>query len=293
MKIAGHREQQKTLCLLAETGSIPHAFLFSGPEAVGKKTLARWFLRLANCLAEKNRPCEECSSCREIREDTHTDVLEIIPVKKQIEVEQIKLVRERVGYRGLKANYKGIIIDDAHFMNPHAQNGLLKTLEEPTENTMIFLITEYPHALLKTVLSRCFHLRFSFVAEKDISAIIEDEELARLATGRAGKAVLYRDDKKARQKAEKIKEQAERMAKGEAYWVLQDLKKIIKEEDKEQIDGLIGYLLKALQREVQEGMREGRDVSLLCEKIKKIEKASYDKNKTNANVELALGNALV
>ncbi len=291
--IIGHQKQIQKLRSLINKKEVPHALLFTGPASIGKKAVARWFLKAVNCTDYNKEPCDSCVSCSEINDGVHYDMLEILPTEEKIEMEQIELLRERVSYRPLKASYKGIIIDDAHLMNFYAQNAALKTLEEPTSNTVIFLITEYPQLLFNTILSRCLQLKFSFVLENDIVKAIKDKEAVELAMGRPGKAIVYSKDKEEAVKAKDNKKRAENIMKGSFSYQFSELKKMIKDENGVAVTDFLNYFLYMKRALMIDKIKKGEDVRDDVEMIRKMEEAVYYKSKTNANLQLVIERALI
>ncbi len=291
--IIGHQKQITKLRSLIKKNDIPHTILFTGPESVGKKAIAKWFLKTINCLKGKNKPCDSCVSCNEINDDVHCDVLTISPVEGKIDMEQIEALRKRVSYRALKANYKGVIIDDAHLMNLYAQNAALKTLEEPTVNTVIFLITEYPHLLFNTILSRCFQLKFSLVLEKDILNVIDNKDAVQLAMGKPGKAIIYSKDKEQIKKAKESKKRAESIIKGSFAYQSKELKKMIKDEGAEDVSDLLNYFLYIKRNVMIDKIKKQKSVDIDIDMVKRLEEAIFFKTKTNANLQLIIERALI
>jgi DNA polymerase-3 subunit delta' len=88
---------------------------------------------------------------------SHPDLLWVMPEedKQQISVDQIRATSERLTKTSFRRGYKIAVVDPAHQMTPSAANGLLKTLEEPTPESLLILVTSRPSALLPTVRSRC------------------------------------------------------------------------------------------------------------------------------------------
>ena len=142
-------------------GTNVHAYLLSGPAGTGKKSAARLCAQTAMCRGE-NKPCGVCGPCRRVLAGTHPDIHEIAPEngKKTIGVEAIRQVIEEVGVSAFEGGVKALICPQAEKMTPQAQNCLLKTLEEPPEKTVFFLITDQPGALLPTIVSRCRKVSF-------------------------------------------------------------------------------------------------------------------------------------
>lgn len=180
-------------------GKNVHAYLFTGPKGTGKKSVARLCAMTALCRSE-HKPCGECGPCRRMLAGTHPDVHEIVPEKgKQlISVDVVRSVIEEVGVSSFEGGVKALICPQADRMTPQAQNCLLKTLEEPPQGTVFFLITEQGGALLPTIVSRCRSVRFSplsFEAAKArLMALGETEKnaavKARMSEGCVGQALL-------------------------------------------------------------------------------------------------------
>lgn len=141
---------------LAE-GTFVHAYLISGMEGVGKRTLARAMGQYLLCTG-KDKPCGQCAACVQVREGNHPDVLAIRP-EKSIQVDAIREVIRKAGEHTYEGGRRVIRIEQAEKMTPAAQNCLLKTLEEPVEGTVFLLITDSPGLLLPTIVSRCRSLK--------------------------------------------------------------------------------------------------------------------------------------
>jgi len=175
-----------------------HAYLFSGPRGTGKKSVARLCAMTAMCRGEE-KPCGRCGPCRRVLAGTHPDIHTIVPEKdkKTIGVEVVRGVIEEVGVQSFEGGAKALICPQAEKMTPQAQNCLLKTLEEPPEKTVFFLITDQPGALLATIVSRCRTVRFhplSFEqAKARLIALGETQEnaavKARVSEGCVGQAL--------------------------------------------------------------------------------------------------------
>jgi DNA polymerase III subunit delta' len=281
--IIGHKREQEKLNQLFTKDIIPHALLFSGPEGIGKRTVAQWFLKKINCEG-KNPPCKECSSCYEIEKGTHPDLMMIVAEDGEIKLAQIEELSKRVSYRGVRSRFKGIIINEAHLMNHQSQNALLKTLEEPSKDTIIILVTEHPHILLPTILSRSFEIGFSFVNDEDIVEKI-DEKVAKLSFGRPGWALNYLNFPEKREAAEKMKKAAEEMLKEDFSFRFSVVKSIVEEGKEEEF---LNYLLKVMEEELLLRIKKKKETKKISCAIKEIEELVLLSIKTNINMRLAL-----
>ena len=162
--ILGHENVKKQLECDLQKSKVSHAYLFSGIEGIGKKTLA---VEFAKELLKTNN-LETCVDYKYI---------EKLPEKKEIIVEQVrnKIVND-VYVAPATGMYKVYLINDAHLLNAAAQNALLKTLEEPPKYVVIILVTSNEKALLTTVLSRVKKITFNRLSNAEIERILEQNE---------------------------------------------------------------------------------------------------------------------
>lgn len=180
----------------AQAGRIVHALLFSGPRGTGKKTMAEIFARAVLCEGE-NAPCDACASCKKCLNGSHPDVHYVAPEKNTIKVDQIRELTEQLSLASYEGGRKIAIIERADSMNESAQNALLKTLENPTGDTLFFLLTDAPGVLLPTIVSRCLQVRFSCLETGDCAQVlmqrgVEEKRaqlLSALAQGSVGRAL--------------------------------------------------------------------------------------------------------
>jgi len=163
----GHQKQWDFLTKNFESKKISHAYLFIGEKGLGKKKLAKEFIKYINCPhiqneAGKKIPCQKCFSCQSIEREAFPDfrIISKKEDKNEIEILQIRDAQNFLSYKSYYGAFKAIIIDDAEKMNQEAQSCFLKTLEEPKGDTILFLITSKPDMLLPTIFSRCQILKF-------------------------------------------------------------------------------------------------------------------------------------
>lgn len=186
---------------------IASAYLFHGPDGVGKSLAALNFARALVCERGGSHACGRCSSCRRVDSGNHPDLHWYRPVGK-MRVVKIDSVRELIAQAGLKAfeaNWKVFLIEEADRMNVEAQNAVLKTLEEPPGRSVLILISSNPAGLLPTIVSRCQGICFLPIPEDELEAAVAEKwglgpEKARLvaalACGSIGaaKRLLGRDN---------------------------------------------------------------------------------------------------
>jgi DNA polymerase-3 subunit delta' len=156
---------------------IPHAYLFVGPEGVGKRLCALTLAKALNCLSppEPAECCERCPSCMKINSANHADVVVLEPEGEVIKIDQVRELQKRLRFRPLEGGRRIYILDQVHRLNEAASNALLKTLEEPPEETHWILITSRPHRLLPTILSRCHWVKFRSLADAHIEQILREK----------------------------------------------------------------------------------------------------------------------
>jgi DNA polymerase-3 subunit delta' len=151
--------------------SLSHAYLFTGPEQVGKRTLALVLARALNCLSD-NPPCGNCDVCRKIAAGRHADV-QVITLgaadtkeakdkpQTEIGIGQIRDLQHAASLPPFEGRYKVFIIDGAEMMSGEAANALLKTLEEPVGRVVFILLTTSERRLPATIVSRCQRLELA------------------------------------------------------------------------------------------------------------------------------------
>src|SRR5687767_4909104 len=195
--VVGQEHVTQTLRNAIEQNRIAHAYLFVGPRGTGKTTIARIFAKALNCTGgPKADFLEDDERCVEITQGRSLDVLEIDGATNN-GVEQVRALRDTIGYAPAAAKFKIYIIDEVHMLSNAAWNALLKTLEEPPAHVKFMFATTEPEKVLPTILSRCqrFDLRRipSTLIVKHLSEIagkegveIEDAALHAIARGAEG-----------------------------------------------------------------------------------------------------------
>lgn len=154
-EVVGQEAVIQTLRNALKSGTLAHAYLFTGPRGTGKTTTARLLAKTINCLNPHNgEPCNECQQCREITSGSSFNVIEIDAASNR-GIDSIRELREKVMVPPTGGKYKVYILDEAHMLTVEAFNALLKTLEEPPPHAIFVMATTDVHKMLPTVLSRC------------------------------------------------------------------------------------------------------------------------------------------
>lgn len=178
MRFKGIKGNDRAIVFLKSaviSGRVSHAYVFSGPEGVGKKLAANAFASALNCANPKEgEACGACDSCLKIDKKNHPDVFLIAPEKDSISVkiDAIRVMINNVSLKSREGGKKVYIIDEAHAMTQEAENALLKTLEEPVSDSVMILVTDKPQLLFSTIISRSQSVKFRVLSQNDVTSII-------------------------------------------------------------------------------------------------------------------------
>jgi DNA polymerase-3 subunit delta' len=185
-EIAAQERAVGTLRSALRRGVLHHAYLLAGPAGSGKAAAARLLAQAANCeggvagpAGLREDPCGECLPCRKIAREIHPDVIVLHDERtmaragtwepkggrapsRDVVVDQVRdLVDHRLALKRFEGRRRFVLVDPADAMNPPAQNALLKTLEEPPDDTTLVLLAGNADALLPTLRSRCVRVPFA------------------------------------------------------------------------------------------------------------------------------------
>jgi DNA polymerase-3 subunit delta' len=165
-----HTEIWQQLQQRRKAQNMPHALLLSGPAGVGKAQFADHLSQALVCAATEitRQPCGECQHCHLAQAGSHPDIRHIVPEEegKAIRVDEIRQLIHKANLTTQNAHWQVFIINPAEAMNAAAANALLKTLEEPTPQTLFILVSANPNRLPATIRSRCQPIPFKPVLQE-------------------------------------------------------------------------------------------------------------------------------
>lgn len=218
-RLFGHQLAQATLARAAASGRLAHAWLFSGPEGIGKASLAYRFARhllsgdAGTAEEGLNGPGQDLSSktFRLIAGEAHPDLLTVRRPQaaegsgrsakrpQDLPIDQIRKIPAFLSLAASEGGWRVVIVDEADRLNRNSANALLKVLEEPPDRTLLVLITEMPGRLMPTIRSRCRRLTLSPLSDQEMAAWLEHSQhqtddadrdgLLALANGSPGRLV--------------------------------------------------------------------------------------------------------
>lgn len=192
--IIGHAWAVNMLRQHVATDAARHAYLFTGPRGIGRRTLALRFALALNCTVpvQPGMACGQCDDCKRLLRDNHPDV-SIIQAEAEgavLKVEQVRELRRKIVLTPYQARHRVAILSRFQEANDSSANALLKTLEEAPAHAVLILTAESPEGLLPTIVSRCEVVRLQPVPAGAIQRLLEtrgaDPDKARLLSHISG-----------------------------------------------------------------------------------------------------------
>ncbi|MPZ47749.1 MAG: DNA polymerase III subunit delta' [Dehalococcoidia bacterium] len=230
--IIGHSPVLAALGRALQSESPAHAWLFAGPEGMGKRTAALEFAAALNCTST-DKPCGACRACRDTLTLQHPDVELVVPGgicdeaehrdhadSRDLRICQVRRLERVISLSPYAGGRRIAIIDDADSLRAEAANAFLKTLEEPPDGTVIILLAEREERLPETVLSRCQRLAFRPLDRDTVIEALtvrgaeprQAEVIAAAAGGRIGWALQALEDPELLSERESMIDDALRLA---------------------------------------------------------------------------------
>ncbi|EDY86352.1 DNA polymerase III, delta prime subunit [gamma proteobacterium HTCC5015] len=202
--LSWHTPHWQSVAEQREQGRLPHALLLQGAAGVGKGLFARQLARGLLCQnAAGVAACGQCQDCHLSAIGQHPDWHEVTfertkegKLSREIRVDQIRALSDSLSLKSHSAGGKVAVIYPAHKMNVNAANSVLKTLEEPSADTFLLLVTDAPSRLLPTIRSRCQSIRFDVPsadqAEQWLASVVADQSPQALLAMSGGAPLLAR-----------------------------------------------------------------------------------------------------
>jgi DNA polymerase III subunit delta' len=229
-QLVGQEKAKLFLGRALASGQLAHAYLFRGPDGVGKQLFARSLAAAVNCRQRPallsdpgaddwaslpcgrsssipgasdtlaSLPCGRCSSCLKYSSGNHPDFMVISPDKGTIKIDRIRQMIQALSYPPYESPSRVVLIEDIHTMRQEAANCLLKTLEEPPDKNLLILTASASREILTTISSRCQMIPFFSLRQDETVQVlmrvnpeleaVTARLLARLSEGCPGQALI-------------------------------------------------------------------------------------------------------
>ena len=203
--VAGHSQAINFLQKVIVSKKIAQAYLFIGAKFLGKDLVAKLFAQSLFCLNNQEGvaalPCGKCNQCLQFQHQVHPDFIYLSPDnQRNITIDQIRLLIDKLALTPAVSEYKIAIINGADKLEEPAANALLKTLEDPTESSLLILLADNYNSVLPTIISRCQVVNFypvenralyNFWSNHEKINQAELKQMVRASQGMPGKVALW------------------------------------------------------------------------------------------------------
>ena len=241
--VVGHRDIIGYIQDAVQQNKVSHAYILNGQRGSGKKMLAKLFAMTLQCESGKSEPCGECRSCIQANSENQPDIITVKHEKPtSISVDDVRTqVNGDIMIKPYSSPYKVYIIPEADLMTVQAQHAILKTIEEPPEYAVIFLLTENADSLLATIRSRCVILKLRNIKDKLVKKYLMEQMqipdyqadlCAAFAQGNIGRAIMLAKS----EHFNEIKEEAIQLLKYIDEMELSEIVSAIKEINKYKLE---------------------------------------------------------
>ena len=193
-KIIGHQKQKDFFARVVESGHLGHAYIFSGESGLGKKYFAKELAKTIHCQESPvGQYCGVCRSCLKMIDNfsNYPDIC-LVQSSGSLGIDSVKRVQKFFSLTPSISRYKIAILDSLDNITREAANALLKTLEEPSGLSVLFLISSFGSRIPATIVSRCQIIKFGTVKDVDLKSMIDrdninnSDQLISLANGKPG-----------------------------------------------------------------------------------------------------------
>ncbi len=286
MKIIGHEKQIEFLKQTAKLNKLSHAYLFSGQDKLGKKTIAfEWACLITGQPFKKQNP----------------GFILIEPKNKTIQISQIRDLIWKLSLKSSFISPKIAIIDKAHLMGIDAQHALLKTLEEPKGDSILILITQKPELLFDTIRSRCEIIKFYPIKKDKIKKYLkkqefsekEIKEIIEFSRGRPGQAIEFILNPEKLKKQRKIVEELKIILTSSLVERFELAKELSQQDNlKEKLDIWLNFLRNFLIKQIK-SENNLQSVDKTKSNLNLLQKINFLISTTNINTKLALETLLI
>ena len=280
-QIIGNDKIKQDLTDVIKQDRVSHSYLFIGIDGIGKMKMAKDFVQTILC--ENKNSCHKCKSCIQFETENHSDFNIIEPDGNSIKIEQIRILQKQVLQKPITSKNKVYIINDAGKMTKEAQNALLKTLEEPPQDTVFILIGKNENEFLITIRSRCMVLHFEPIEDDKLEQFLIKEynfpklteKQKRLFGGSVGNAIKTKDKLEQFTNIEELIDNLDKMDKLQIYKKAEILYKM-----KDEIFDILDYINALLLEKSKSNPKYSK-----C--IQKIENTKA-KLKANSNYDMCI-----
>ncbi len=255
--IIGHEDVISHMKNAYTLEKVSHAYILEGEEGMGKKMLVNSYGKLLQCeKPDGSKPCNICSSCIQMDTQNHPDVIYLYPTKKTgygIDDVREQMVSD-INIKPYRSKYKIYIIDQADTMTIQAQNSILKTIEEPPEYGIFFMLAVNSKKFLPTILSRAVKMTLKPINSSDIESFLISEYgvnmdkakvLSSFSRGNIGKAIKLQESEIFNNQRNDMVELLDIFINREEYDIMEAVKLL--ERQKETISELIEILISLIR----------------------------------------------